>query len=285
MNLPSGAVLDFSGPALVMGVVNCTDDSFYSGSHNGSTQAAVDRAMAEADAGASIIDFGGESTRPGSDYVNGDEEARRVIPVIEAFRKRYKTAISVDTRKFQVANLALQAGADIINDISALEDEPALGPLCAKANAGIILMHKKGEPRTMQDAPYYDDVVAEVNAYLLEAAERAKRAGIAADKIILDPGPGFGKRTQDNLAIIAHFDRFCSGGYPILAAFSRKTVFGDVLKDAAGNRRPPEGRLAATLTAHTLCVEKGAAIVRVHDVQEAVDMVKTIEAVASHRVF
>jgi dihydropteroate synthase len=287
---------------------------------------AVERALAQAEDGADIIDFGGESTRPGAAYVDEAQELRRVIPVIEAFRKQSAVAVSVDTRKAAVAEQSLAAGADIINDISALEDDPRIAGICARAGAGLILMHKRGVPASMQDAPLYEDVVREVADYLAQAARRAITGGVAADKIILDPGIGFGKRTQDNLDLIAHLDVLCALGYPVLMALSRKTFLGTITAgvppgavepavkevmqvpmplasepaasaSASATTEPPHplhtttdstacrcnrpgaaGRLAATITANTVAVLNGARIVRVHDIREAVDMVKTLYA-------
>jgi dihydropteroate synthase len=258
-----------------MGIVNCTEDSFYSGSHSSNTREAVDRALTQAESGAGIIDFGGESSRPGAAYVSEEEEIRRVIPVIEAFRKRMNTPVSVDTRKARVALLALDAGADIINDISAMEDEPKIGALCAERKAPIILMHKKGVPSNMQDEPYYEDVVREVSDYLLAAAERAKDCGVPAEHIILDPGIGFGKRTEDNLDLIANLKVLCSLGYPLLMALSRKTFIGQL------TGRDATARLAGTLAANAVSVLAGAAMVRVHDVPETVDLVKVIHGIRS----
>ncbi|GHU10227.1 hypothetical protein FACS1894151_09390 [Spirochaetia bacterium] len=277
MNLPSGASLDFSGAAIVMGIVNCTGDSFYAGSHNMNSEEALGRALDQAEQGAGIIDFGGESTRPGAAYVPEEEEIRRVIPVIEAFRKRASTPVSVDTRKARVAQLALDAGADIINDISALEDEPAIGPLCAQRGAALILMHKKGVPADMQDKPFYTDVVREVSDYLLKAADRAKGYGVPGEKIIVDPGIGFGKRTGDNLELIANLDQLCALGYPLLMALSRKTVVGSL------TGRDATERLAGTLAANAVSLMEGALIIRVHDVKETVDLVKVIHGIRSRR--
>lgn len=277
VKLPSGALLDLRGRPLVMAIVNCTEDSFYPGSHNAGPDAAVDRAFAAAEAGADIIDLGGESTRPGAAYVDEAEERRRLIPVIRAFRGRKQTPVSVDTRKGPVARAALEAGADIINDISALEDDPALGPLCAERGAPVVLMHKKGVPGDMQNKPFYEDVVGEVRAYLAAAATRALAAGIPPEHIILDPGIGFGKRREDNLAILARLGEIRSLGYPVLVGLSRKTIIGDL------TGRDVSRRLAGTLAANALCLMEGAGIIRVHDVGEAVDLVKVISAIRPNR--
>jgi dihydropteroate synthase len=256
-----------------MAIVNCTDDSFYAESRSRDSEAALGMALKAAEDGADIIDFGGESTRPGAEYVSAEDELRRVVPVIKAFRRRSSLPVSVDTRKAAVARAALDAGADIINDISALEDDPALGSLCAERQAPVILMHKKGIPLNMQDAPGYKDVTEEVTAYLAAAAKRAQAYGIPAAHIILDPGIGFGKRFEDNLVLLTNLDRLGSLGYPLLIGLSRKTFIGEIT-----GREIPQ-RLAGTLAANALCLMAGAAILRVHDTAETADLVKVIHAV------
>jgi dihydropteroate synthase len=260
-----------------MAIINCTGDSFYPGSHNAGPEEAVERALAAAAAGADIIDFGGESTRPGAAYVSAEEELRRLIPVIGAFRRREGTPISVDTRKVPVARAVLDEGADIINDISALEDDPAMGPLCAEWGAPVVLMHKKGIPADMQDAPYYHDVVGEVIAYLSQAAVRAEAAGIPREHIILDPGIGFGKRRDDNLDLIAGLTAIRVLGYPLLMGLSRKTFIGEL------TGRDVSQRLAGTLAANAVALMGGAGILRVHDVPETVDLVKVFTGIAGRR--
>jgi dihydropteroate synthase len=275
--LPSGAKLDLSPPALIMAIVNCTDDSFYAGSRNRDADDALSRALKAAGEGADIIDFGGESTRPGAEYVSEEDELRRVIPVIKAFRCHSRLPISVDTRKAAVARQALDAGADIINDISALEDDPSLGPLCAGRRAPVILTHKKGLPGNMQDRPFYDNIIEEVVSYLTAAAERARSYGIPGEHIILDPGIGFGKRLEDNLDILANWERFRDIGYPLLAGLSRKSFIGELT-----GREIPR-RLAGTLAANALCLIAGVEILRVHDVPETADLVKVIHSIHSAR--
>jgi dihydropteroate synthase len=270
VKLPGGGALDLSGRPLVMAIVNCTEDSFYPESRNPDPAEALARALAAAEAGADIIDFGGESTRPGAAYIGEDEERERLVPVIRAFRKQNQTPISVDTRKAPVARAALEAGADIINDISALEDDPAMGPLCAELGAVVVLMHKKGIPTDMQDKPFYADVVEEVRSYLAVAAGRALAAGIPPEHIILDPGIGFGKRREDNLALLARLAEIRALGYPVLVGLSRKTIIGDL------TGRDVSGRLAGTLAANAFCLMNGAGIIRVHDVGETVDLVKVL---------
>jgi len=279
--LPRGRSVDLAGKAVVMGIVNATPDSFYAASRVGGAgadmrAAAVDRVAAMIEAGADIIDVGGESTRPGSEYVSPDEEAARVAPVVEAIRSRWDVAISVDTRKASVAAAALDAGADMVNDVSALGDDPALAPLCAGRGAPVVLMHKKGVPASMQDAPWYVDCVAEVLEFLVAAADRAMAAGIAKDCIVLDPGIGFGKRLEDNLALLSRLDEMAAPGYPVLVGLSRKSFIGAI--SGAG----PEGRLPGSLAAACVARAKGARIFRVHDVAETVQALAVFD-VASGR--
>jgi dihydropteroate synthase len=273
MNLPSGASLDFSGPCLVMAIVNCNDDSFFPPSR-ARGGGAVEYALEAEAAGAAIIDFGGESTRPGSSYISDEEELRRVIPVVREFRRQSKLPVSVDTRKAAVARAALDEGADIVNDISALGDDPLMLPLCAERKAAVVLMHMKGNPRNMQDSPCYRDVTAEVGSWLHDAAEKAVQGGVAKDKIILDPGIGFGKRLEDNLVLINHLAEICAYGYPLLMALSRKGFIGSI------TGREVSERLAGTIAANAASILKGASIIRVHDVKEAADLVKILHAVS-----
>ncbi|MDL2229229.1 dihydropteroate synthase [Treponema sp. OttesenSCG-928-L16] len=276
VHLASGASLDFSGPALVMGIINCNSDSFYEPSRC-TRDEALEKALAAVDAGASIIDFGGESTRPGAAYISPEEEIERIVPVIEAFRKQCSAAVSVDTRKATVAQAALDAGADIINDISALEDDPDMGPLCAERGAMVVLMHKQGIPADMQDNPSYEDVVGEVKSYLISAVERVRSYGIPEQRIILDPGFGFGKRLEDNLKILANLAIIAGPVYPLLAGLSRKSFIGEITgADAAG-------RLPGTLAANAAALMQGAAILRVHDVKETADLVKMIHAIQEYQ--
>ncbi len=273
MALPRGRSLDLSAGFAVMGIINVTPDSFWAGSRARS-DAVADIAAAMIADGAAVLDIGGESTRPGSAYVGADEELERVLPAVEAIRSRWDIAVSVDTRKSAVARAALAAGADIVNDVAALEDDPGMGAVCAAAGAPVVLMHKKGIPETMQDKPCYDDCAAEVRAYLLAAAERAASAGIARDRIILDPGVGFGKRLEDNLALISRLDELALEGYPVLVGLSRKAFVGAITgRDAAG-------RLAGSLAAACAALQRGAAIFRVHDVAETVDALKVYAACA-----
>jgi dihydropteroate synthase len=274
LSLPHGRKLDLTGVPLVMAIINCTTDSFYSGSHNASVEEAVARALLAEAQGAAIIDFGAESTRPGAEYVSADEEIRRLLPVIEGFRQKSTLPVSIDTRKVETARRVLDAGADIINDVSALEDAPEIGPLCAERGAAILLMHKQGDPGTMQQDPRYDDVVKEVYGYLARRARHAESVGIPRDRIILDPGIGFGKNLEHNLDLMAHFDQLVALGYPTIMALSRKASIGKIL-----DGRPTDGRLAGTIAADAYALSKGAHIIRVHDVQEAVDQCRVFHAI------
>jgi len=275
--LPRGRSLDLSGPAAVMAIVNCTPDSFYAESRARGVDDAVARALEAEAAGAAIVDLGGESTRPGSAYVDEAEEFARVVPVVKALRARSGVIISVDTRKASVARAALEEGADIINDVSALEDDPELAPVCARFGAAVVLMHKQGRPDSMQRDPRYADAVEEVRAYLEAAARRAEGFGIAKDRIALDPGFGFGKRLEDNLALLAGLAEIGRSGYPVLVGLSRKTFIGTITGKAA------EDRLAGTLAANAAAVAAGANILRVHDAAETVDAVRVLAAVLARK--
>ena len=257
----------------VMGVINRTPDSFFPASRHVSAGEACRHAQAMAARGAAIIDVGGESTRPGSDPVSADDECRRVVPVIERLRASCDVAISIDTQKPIVAERALDAGADLINDVSALAD-PRMRSLAAERDVPVVLMHMRGTPRTMQHAPHYDAVIEEVTAELQAAIDRALAAGVREDRIIVDPGIGFGKRVQDNLAILRSVGAFRRLGRPVLIGLSHKSFLGKVLGD-----RPVDGRHAASIVGGCLALAGGADIIRVHDVAAAVDTVRVLEAV------
>ena len=254
-------------PAFVMGIGNATPDSFFDKSRGG-----ADEALRLVDEGAEILDIGGESSRPGSDYVSGEEEIRRVIGVVEEVRRHSDIPISVDTRKFEVMKAAFEAGADILNDISALEDDSSLAPFCAETKIPVILMHKRGNPSTMQKNTVYGNVFDEVNEYLKSRVEFAKSFGIADEKIWLDPGIGFGKNTADNFELMRRCGEFLEGKYPLLMALSRKTCIGDV------TGREVSQRLSGTIAANLLSVLKGSGRIRVHDVKEAVDSLNVMKA-------
>jgi dihydropteroate synthase len=260
-------------PAFVMGILNATDDSFWEGSRAPSLESALALALSLAERGADIIDIGGESTRPGAVYVGEAEEIARVAPLVREIRKRSSVPLSVDTRKASVMRAALDEGADICNDVSALEDDPSLAPLVAASGIPVVLMHKRGVPASMQDAPEYYDVVAEVASYLFSRAEYALGAGIARDRIILDPGIGFGKRVEDNCALIANLAKIAAGGYPVLMGNSRKSFIGSI------TGRKAEDRLAGTLAAALVSVQNGASFLRVHDVAETKDTLAVLREI------
>ena len=257
---------------LVMGIINCTPDSFFNSSRKTALNDALETAFRMIDEGADIIDIGGESTRPGSEYVEPEEEISRVIPFIREFRKQTDFPVSVDTRKSGVAEQALLNGADIINDISALSDDPDLADVIVRYNAGIVLMHKKGLPSDMQDNPVYEDAVSEIRKYLETRINYALEKGISSDRIIIDPGIGFGKRLQDNIDIIKNIETFRETGYPVLVGHSRKSFLG-MLTD-----REPEERLGASLAAGIISAVNGADILRVHDVKETSDTLEIFRA-------
>lgn len=256
----------------IMGILNVTPDSFYDGGRFHVRDKALTRAEAMLKAGADIIDIGGESSRPGAEAVSLQEELDRVLPVLEGL-KDTGAVISIDTYKAAVAEAALRLGANIINDISALRFDPVMPATVAKYGARVVLMHMKGVPRSMQDAPYYDDVLQEVRDFLSERRDAAEAAGIGRANIILDPGIGFGKRTEDNIAILKHLDVFFNLGCPLLIGGSRKRLIGDISGAAAEERLP--GSLAIAAAAAL----KGAGILRVHDVPETVQALKVLKII------
>lgn len=258
----SRRVIDLSRPVL-MGVLNITPDSFSDGGRYFETEAALGRAEELWDEGADIIDVGGESTRPGSLPVSAEDEMRRVLPVIEAAAQCVDAAISIDTTKSVVARAALDAGAEIVNDISGLRFDPELAPLAAERKAGLVLMHIRGRPRTMQERIHYDDLMGEITAELNESVQRARAAGCADETLVLDPGIGFGKTAEQNLRIINELDRVVRLGYPVLIGPSRKSFIGKTLGLEV------EQRLEATLAACVVGLLRGARIFRVHDVRAA----------------
>ena len=263
----------------VMGIVNVTPDSFSDGGDHASTDAAVAHALKLAEAGADLLDIGGESTRPGAQEVSLEEELRRVVPVIERLARQTGLPISVDTCKPEVMRAAVQAGAGMINDVCALRREGAL-EAAAALGVPVVLMHMPAEPRSMQDDPRYDDVVAEVVAFLAERAEAAVAAGVAREKIWLDPGIGFGKRLEHNLALLAHLEEIAGLGFPVLLGVSRKR-FVAALDPAAG--QASDARLAGSLAAALAGVQAGAGALRVHDVAETVQALKVWDAIAAAR--
>lgn len=243
-----------------MGVLNVTPDSFSDGGLHRSVPDAIEYGLAMVEAGADLLDVGGESTRPGAPPVEAAEELDRVLPVIEGLVARTDVPVSVDTTKIEVAREALAAGVHVLNDVSALRFEPGLADLAAASGAGLVLMHMRGEPRTMQEDPRYDDLLGEIGSILREAAERARQAGVDRQAIVLDPGIGFGKTVRDSYRLLAGLERLREAGYPLLIGHSRKTFL-----DPDRGREPAE-RLPESLAAGILAALGGAAVLRVHDV-------------------
>ena len=258
---------------LIMGVVNVTPDSFSDGGRFAHSQQAVTHALALAEQGADILDIGGESTRPGANPVSEAEELARVLPVIEGIRAVSETPISIDTSKPGVMHAAVAAGANMINDVNALRSPQALTVAAALA-VPVCLMHMQGQPRTMQQAPEYVDVVADIKAFFAARIRACRDAGIHAEHLILDPGFGFGKTLAHNLRLLSELAGLVELGWPVLAGLSRKSMLG-----AITGREPPDQRVAASVAAALLAAERGAAILRVHDVAATVDALKVRQAV------
>jgi dihydropteroate synthase len=270
----NGRVLRLDRPR-VMGIVNVTPDSFSDGGAHDSPEAAIAHALELVEEGADLLDIGGESTRPGADEVPIEEELRRVIPVVERLAKLTSVPVSIDTSKPEVMRAAVAAGAGMINDVYALRREGALDA-AASLGVPVVLMHMLGEPRSMQQAPDYDDVVGDVHRFLAERLFAAEMSGIAKKNLVIDPGFGFGKNTQHNLALLAQLERFAGLGVPVLAGLSRKRTIGDLT-----GRDSPAERVAGSLAAHLIAAQHGAMIVRVHDVAATVDALKVWNAVAA----
>jgi dihydropteroate synthase len=256
-----------------MGIVNVTPDSFSDGGLFAEAQAAIAHGLALAGEGADIIDVGGESTRPGSAPVSGEEELARVLPVVEALVGSVEIPVSIDTRHAAVASACVGAGATIINDVSGFRD-PAMVAVAATCDAGLVVMHMLGDPQTMQAEPRYDDVVAEVRAYLLGRASELQSAGIAVERIALDPGIGFGKTTVHNLELLRRLGAYAADGYPLVVGVSRKRFLGEITGEPE-----PAGRLAGSLAAAVWSAWQGAHVLRVHDVRATVAALATTEAI------
>jgi dihydropteroate synthase len=265
-------------PPVVMGVLNVTPDSFSDGGLYLDAGAAVAHAREMAAAGAAIVDVGGESTRPGADPVAEDEELARVIPVVERIAVDGEARVSIDTRKLAVAEAALQAGARMVNDVSAFRAAPEMAGLVASSGAGCCLMHMLGDdPRTMQADPRYDDVVSDVKAFLEERLAFAVAEGVPEERVWLDPGIGFGKTIDHNLALLRRLDEIAAIGRPVVVGASRKSFLGRI------TGRPEHERVAATVATTVLAYERGASIFRVHDVAEAVDSLRVAAATVRGR--
>jgi dihydropteroate synthase len=269
-----GMVLDLGSRTHVMGILNATPDSFSDGGRYADAESALAHAREMAAAGADIIDIGGESTRPGARPVAEEEELRRIIPLIERLSAELSVPISVDTYKSSVAKKALAAGARIVNDISGLRFSPDMADVVAGSGAAVVIMHIKGTPRDMQRDPVYDDVVGEVMACLEEGLELAARAGVDREKIFIDPGIGFGKTLEHNLALLDRLDEFQALGRPIVLGTSRKKFIGAVLNVPA-----PEQRVDGTAATVALGIERGARVVRVHDVARMAQVAKMTDAI------
>ncbi|MBS0193499.1 MAG: dihydropteroate synthase [Proteobacteria bacterium] len=260
----------------IMGIVNTSPDSF-SGDGNASTDAAIALGLKLAEEGADVLDVGGQSTRPGADEIPLEEELRRVIPVIIVLAQRTSLPISVDTSKPEVMRAAVEAGAGIVNDVSALRREGALDAVAA-LKVPVVLMHMQGQPQDMQDDPRYEDVVAEVHRFLAERIFACEMSGIAKKKIVVDPGFGFGKNLAHNLALLRQLERFTDLGVPVLAGLSRKRMLGEL------TGRPQGERLHASVAAALIAAQNGAKLLRVHDVAATMDALKVWNAVAAQTV-
>lgn len=258
--------LDLSYPH-TMGILNVTPDSFSDGGKFNQFDHALRHVEAMLEAGTSILDIGGESTRPGAADVSEEQELERVVPIIEAIRQRFDCWVSIDTSKALVMTEAVTVGADLINDVRALREEGAL-EAAAKANVPICLMHMQGQPRTMQAQPHYGDLITDVSEFLAERIAACEKVGIAREQLLLDPGYGFGKTLEHNYHLLAHLDKFHQFGLPLLVGMSRKSMISKLL-----NKQPSEC-LVGSLACATIAAMKGAQIIRVHDAQETVDVLK-----------
>ena len=271
LSLPRNRILDLNKP-IIMGIVNVTPDSFSDGGNYNSVEDAFKQAMRLIEEGAGILDIGGESTRPGAPDVALQEELLRVIPVIKRIREASDCVISIDTSKAAVMEAAIEAGADIINDVRALQEPGALEVAAKYSDVPVCLMHMQGQPRTMQTNPTYENLISDINQFFEERVLTCSKAGINQNRIILDPGFGFGKTLTHNFEILEKFNAFSTLGLPLLAGLSRKSMFGQLL-----NRETSE-RVAASLAGALLCAQKGAHIIRVHDVKETADVIGVWQA-------
>ena len=267
-------LIEFPGRPLLMGVVNVTPDSFFDGGRYLDAEAAVAHAVQLVKEGADLLDIGAESTRPGADIVNEAEEHRRAIPVVAAVARAVTIPISIDTSKASVARAALDAGAVLVNDVTALRGDPDMADVVARTGAGIVLMHMHGTPRTMQQAPHYDDVVSEISEFFEERIRFAMAHGIARRQIILDPGIGFGKLLMHNLMLLAQLRRFVQFECPLLVGVSQKAFLGQLVD------RPVQERQWATAAAVAMAVDRGAGILRIHDVKAMKDVVQVAAAIS-----
>lgn len=270
-------VLDLGQRGVIMGILNLTPDSFSDGGRFQNVDTAVAHGLEMVAEGAAILDLGGESTRPGSLPVSTEEECRRVIPVLESLRARTKALLSVDTSKSEVARRAIDAGADIVNDVTALRGDPGMAGVLAGSNCGVVLMHMRGTPATMQDEPRYGDVLAEVSQFLRERVDFCVRHGISKERLCIDPGIGFGKTHGHNRDLLCGLPALCSQGLPVLLGISRKAFLGQVTGAAM-----PADRLWAGVTVTAVARRAGVRIFRVHDVRENLHALRVTEAILSH---
>ncbi|MGQ9619240.1 MAG: dihydropteroate synthase [Candidatus Aminicenantia bacterium] len=262
----------------IMGILNVTPDSFSDGGDFFEKEKAVERGIEMEEEGAKIIDVGGESSRPGSDPISEEEERRRVIPVIKELRKKVKCLISIDTCKAKIAEEALDCGADIVNDISSLRFDSEMVNILKRENVPIIVMHMKGIPKTMQTNPYYENVIEEIKSFFRERLAFLSSNGIEPERVILDPGIGFGKRQEDNEKIIANLDKFLEFQRPILLGVSRKSFIGNILN------LPPKQRLEGSISSGIIGIVNGAHILRVHDIKEFSRAIKVADRILKARI-
>lgn len=278
IDLPRGRALELGGRTRVMGVLNLTPDSFYSASRAAGVEEAAGRARSMVEEGADILDLGPQSTRPGSLPVDPEEQCRRLVPALEAVRRSWDGPVSVDTTSASVARRAWQAGADIVNDIGAARLDPEMPGFLAESGLPVVLMHMQGTPATMQEDPRYGDVLAEVRDFLVERARALERAGVRRDRILLDPGIGFGKSLAHNLGLIARLDALRDTGYPLVLGVSRKSFLGKLL-----DGEPPGELLEASLAVAAWAAAAGVEVLRVHDVHPTVRVVRVIQALVAAR--
>jgi len=282
LKLPSRTLV-LGERTLIMGVLNVTPDSFFDGGQFLDPDRAIEHAIAMESAGADLLDIGGESTRPGSQEVLASEELDRILPVLEGLRRRIKTPISVDTRRAAVVELALRAGAEIINDVSGLKNDPRIAEVAARQRVPLILMHMRGEPRTMQKTGFARDTLRDVTQGLRKSVDVARKAGVAKSQIILDPGIGFGKSFAQNYELLERLPELAKLGYPLLVGTSRKGFLGATLA-RDGKPASPEERIWGTAATVTAAILNGAHIVRVHDVAEMIQVARVADRLVNPRL-
>ena len=279
LRLP-GRTLLLGQRTLVMGILNVTPDSFSDGGLYTGVALAVERALAMEAAGADVVDIGGESTRPGSRGISAEEELRRVLPVLEELREKIRIPISIDTSKAEVAEAAAEAGAEIVNDVTGLRNDPQIADVTRRRKLGLILMHMRGTPETMQTAPFAREVMRDVSAGLRGSVAVALKAGVGRSQIVVDPGIGFGKSHEQNCEIIRRLPELAKLGFPLLVGTSRKSFLGTMMKGKFGNESGND-RIWATAATVTASILQGAHIVRVHDVAEMEQVARAADAVGS----